>query len=824
MNKITYLKFQIQLPIFIKEGIFTDDYFNFISRLNIPYINTLHISRLSVPLLQFIQNHPQINSLIIDEINPSHIYYIKVIEQELLFLNLIPNLTIGTIDTQNSSMFMTHLTNIIGQNQHRESLEIGTVDNLTFIQQDMLIDLLEANNPAINYISMDEVDEVLYRDHNNRVPNVSDNELLTLGSPQFPEIRDRIKPVRYPTLIKGSQANMDILNDLDTIMETFEDFYPLIFKVHELYPDFYHNMLLAGGSLSRLITNTQSKTDFDFFIYGLDRNEAIAKINTAIALIVNTCRVEFEVTEIIVYIIKNSINLEISYREEMDIYGFQPWRTLDCQFIMRLYNNRSEILHGFDIGASAVGYDGEFYMTKRAKFCYETGHIIIDPIRRSRNYEQRINKYMDLGFRLIMPEFNLRGVLDKYFNSKDETISLNTMTLKGVNIDVQRRANLEVKRIVRGDNYSSDYGDKEASDYSSQIDNGLTHLLIQQMIKGENPYMKVSINDAVESLPEFPDYIGSLKQEIVSIDDIRNTYHNSFTKYLEMFNILQEEYGFNLDIIEQYMASDYYINNDFVSFVKHNPEINRQIYKNINGIDGQYDITDEEVMSEVDNNVIQRFADLSDDYFLGNFISLCFRIIPNILIPKLIPDGVKQFLVDLKSGAVNPTEIIEQHVEIIYQNLYNHYTEYQNIGSTELVANSFNTVDPMGQELIGSFHYEPTTYMDFYGEYHDIVEAQRRSAHVFDDDREEDDITDDSEEDDIDVFRSSRRDNKNLTDLTVMEKLDSRLGFSKTDRRREIQHRRLRLRKLGRTNNLSPLQVKRERKLREKRSRRRINI
>ena len=78
------------------------------------------------------------------------------------------------------------------------------------------------------------------------------------------------------------------------------------------------------------------------------------------------------------------------------------------QIILRLYNTISEILHGFDIGASSVGYDGnQVYFTKLSKFTYETDTIIVDVYRRSTTFESRLVKYFNYGFNIILKNLNI---------------------------------------------------------------------------------------------------------------------------------------------------------------------------------------------------------------------------------------------------------------------------------------------------------------------------------------------------------------------------------------------------------------------------------
>jgi hypothetical protein len=116
------------------------------------------------------------------------------------------------------------------------------------------------------------------------------------------------------------------------------------------------------------------------------------------------------------------------------------------QFIFRLYASVSEILHGFDLGASAVGFDGKnVWFTALGKFAYEYGLSIVDVTRRSPSYEARLLKYMQRGFRLAAPgldmaalskspcvKFGLPGVLDlPYMPLKFENVYTNRVIISG---------------------------------------------------------------------------------------------------------------------------------------------------------------------------------------------------------------------------------------------------------------------------------------------------------------------------------------------------------------------------------------------------------
>lgn len=75
---------------------------------------------------------------------------------------------------------------------------------------------------------------------------------------------------------------------------------------------------------------------------------------------------------------------------------------IQIQFITRLYNSPSEIVHGFDLGASSLLYDGKnIWGTKRCVHCLKTNNVYYDSFRGSSTYYNRLRKYMKYkGFNL----------------------------------------------------------------------------------------------------------------------------------------------------------------------------------------------------------------------------------------------------------------------------------------------------------------------------------------------------------------------------------------------------------------------------------------
>lgn len=77
---------------------------------------------------------------------------------------------------------------------------------------------------------------------------------------------------------------------------------------------------------------------------------------------------------------------------------------LRLQVVLRHYAAPSEVLHGFDLGAAAAGFDGaRVWLTELGRFSYEHRCLVVDTSRRSLTFEARLVKYHKRGFNLVLP-------------------------------------------------------------------------------------------------------------------------------------------------------------------------------------------------------------------------------------------------------------------------------------------------------------------------------------------------------------------------------------------------------------------------------------
>ncbi|CAM9988820.1 unnamed protein product, partial [Sphacelaria rigidula] len=73
-----------------------------------------------------------------------------------------------------------------------------------------------------------------------------------------------------------------------------------------------------------------------------------------------------------------------------------PYRKV--QIVLRLYKTLAEVLHGFDVDACSVGFDGHtVWATNRAARAICKQYNVVDLSRRSPSYEHRLFKYGKRG-------------------------------------------------------------------------------------------------------------------------------------------------------------------------------------------------------------------------------------------------------------------------------------------------------------------------------------------------------------------------------------------------------------------------------------------
>jgi len=166
----------------------------------------------------------------------------------------------------------------------------------------------------------------------------------------------------------------------------------------------WRNVVLAGGAVSNVLLGSEYiDSDFDLFVYGLNDEQASNRVKMIVNHFLDFCdhnncyRVHMMVKS------ENLLQIYLQKLDEDNKYAVE--QTYEIQVIFRLYQTLSEVLHGFDLGSSAVGYDGtQVYFTTLSQYAYANMTNILDTTRRSTTYELRLAKYQKRGFRVVLPD------------------------------------------------------------------------------------------------------------------------------------------------------------------------------------------------------------------------------------------------------------------------------------------------------------------------------------------------------------------------------------------------------------------------------------
>uniref|UniRef100_A0A7S2AYT3 Uncharacterized protein n=1 Tax=Florenciella parvula TaxID=236787 RepID=A0A7S2AYT3_9STRA len=147
--------------------------------------------------------------------------------------------------------------------------------------------------------------------------------------------------------------------------------------------------------------------DIDIFLVGLNREEALAKIEHVHGVL----KQAWGGTE-------NDI---FAVRTNASVTFVSSWPRRRVQIILRLYQSVQEVLVGFDIDSCCVGWDGtRLFALPRARRAINTGINLVDPSRRSPSYEVRLYKYALRGFAVAVPAYEPKRVATELFTAGQE--------------------------------------------------------------------------------------------------------------------------------------------------------------------------------------------------------------------------------------------------------------------------------------------------------------------------------------------------------------------------------------------------------------------
>lgn len=183
------------------------------------------------------------------------------------------------------------------------------------------------------------------------------------------------------------------------------------------------DVYVAGGSAAAAVSPSALAFSGDFDIYitrgsGLSEEEGpfvegewwakVAEIADAIRHEYTTQRQGLPRPEFIVEVVKRgcvSFTITRKIQDRTTPNGCRD-ETIRVEIILRPYDCLSRLLHGFDIAAASVAYDGgRTFLTKMGAWAHACRCIFIIPEYSSPSYHHRLRKYHERGFALVIPAF-----------------------------------------------------------------------------------------------------------------------------------------------------------------------------------------------------------------------------------------------------------------------------------------------------------------------------------------------------------------------------------------------------------------------------------
>jgi hypothetical protein len=181
--------------------------------------------------------------------------------------------------------------------------------------------------------------------------------------------------------------------------------------------------ILIGHTINRKymissIYETQNKiNDFDIYVYGLNQEETINKIEYIVKYIKymgetkRLCSYQIddddeEAINIDLMVTVNSINIKIGYNPKNGCHTFYNF-----QVITRSYKDISSIVSKFDFGACKVAYDGnKLHYTPDALEQFNTMMIDLDNVKFHNKLIFRLTKYIFKGFDIFVKNYNFNKI------------------------------------------------------------------------------------------------------------------------------------------------------------------------------------------------------------------------------------------------------------------------------------------------------------------------------------------------------------------------------------------------------------------------------
>lgn len=223
---------------------------------------------------------------------------------------------------------------------------------------------------------------------------------ILVDSKQISTWLDHFKNINFemPVTKSMNKLNNHFVANLHDVPMIINESYNIIYEILLLGKG---QISLCGGSLVELINRRENYGDWDLFFHCETIKEADELLKDCLELIENN-----RLNGLADYV-RHSRNQRVHTVE----YG-----QIQIQFIKRIYKSKDQILLGFDLAPSRIGFnpfDG-LYATICGGSSIAMRNFPLDTTQRSMSFGYRLNKYLNKGFNILYPGIprNFNGVIE----------------------------------------------------------------------------------------------------------------------------------------------------------------------------------------------------------------------------------------------------------------------------------------------------------------------------------------------------------------------------------------------------------------------------
>jgi hypothetical protein len=181
----------------------------------------------------------------------------------------------------------------------------------------------------------------------------------------------------------------------------------------------FNNICVAGGCCSSILLKSPIN-DIDIFLVNINDNDVMRqRVNDLTNELIINLKTLYPDSDIITLYKKGNSVLELlcvetppkEEQKEDELTRYKKCKIHQkIQIILRINNSIHELLDEFDIYPACVAFDGhDIYFNKRSELAYKYMINVIDDAnnRCTPSYDQRICKYYNKGFNLLIPSIQI---------------------------------------------------------------------------------------------------------------------------------------------------------------------------------------------------------------------------------------------------------------------------------------------------------------------------------------------------------------------------------------------------------------------------------